>query len=284
MQPSVALSVHSLQPLPAFGRLAVVTAAVGLLAGAGVALDLRADAYVLMTLPLAVIFQRSIARRPVRAMWVRRAPRHHWSLRDVALAGALAVVPAHATWLGLSSGDPVTTIFGLAAIVGAPAAVYALANLGPGGRWSLARLAIGLSVAGGLLVRATLGPGSDPTAALLAGVGTALLYLPATFIAEEMLFRGVLDPYLAGHTASEAEAGSSAGWTRASLVVGTMLWGAWHLPLFPGAGLEAVVVLIAYHVVVGIPLAWLWRHTGTLAHPAVAHAILDAVRNALLVR
>lgn len=36
------------------------------------------------------------------------------------------------------------------------------------------------------------------------------------------------------------------------------------------------------HVALGVPLSLAWRGSGNLAGPALAHAVVDAVRNAFL--
>jgi membrane protease YdiL (CAAX protease family) len=39
---------------------------------------------------------------------------------------------------------------------------------------------------------------------------------------------------------------------------------------------------VVWHCLVGVPLSFAWRRSGNLAGPALAHAGLDAVRNALM--
>jgi hypothetical protein len=41
------------------------------------------------------------------------------------------------------------------------------------------------------------------------------------------------------------------------------------------------VALIA-HTTIGVPLSFSWRQSGTLLLPALAHALIDAYRNAVL--
>jgi membrane protease YdiL (CAAX protease family) len=40
--------------------------------------------------------------------------------------------------------------------------------------------------------------------------------------------------------------------------------------------------LLIVHCAIGVPLSLGWRRTGRLVAPALAHALIDAVRNALL--
>jgi membrane protease YdiL (CAAX protease family) len=43
-----------------------------------------------------------------------------------------------------------------------------------------------------------------------------------------------------------------------------------------------LVELVVVHVVLGVPLSFACRRTRNLAGPALAHAVIDAVRNALM--
>jgi membrane protease YdiL (CAAX protease family) len=100
------------------------------------------------------------------------------------------------------------------------------------------------------------------------------LYFAATFLLEEVSFRGALDAHL--HTPGE-----DGGLGSAVLV--SALWGLWHLPVsqglpFPIQAVELVVV----HVVLGVPLSIAWRRTRNLAGPGLAHAVNDAVRNGFM--
>ncbi len=106
-------------------------------------------------------------------------------------------------------------------------------------------------------------------------------YLSVCFAMEEVVFRGVLDAYV-------ARPNDGAGRRWSSAIVLSLLWGLWHLPLVCPAGATFAqaallgAVLAVTHGVLGVGLTLLWRKTGTLAAPAFAHALMDAVRNALM--
>lgn len=111
-------------------------------------------------------------------------------------------------------------------------------------------------------------------AALVALPTYVALCFPATFLLEEVTFRGALDAHL-------HHDGETRGWQSAFFV--STLWGLWHLPVshalpFPLQVTELVVV----HVVLGVPLSMAWRRSRNLAAPAFAHAVNDAVRNAVM--
>jgi membrane protease YdiL (CAAX protease family) len=114
-------------------------------------------------------------------------------------------------------------------------------------------------------------------------VDTALLtclvswatYLPAVYVMEEVLFRGLLDTYLQGR---------APGSDRASALYGSALWGLWHLPVaVVSLGILTIPYLVVLHTAIGYPLVTSWRRTGNLAAPGVAHATIDALRNAVAV-
>lgn len=174
----------------------------------------------------------------------------------------------------LGDGDWSLIGWWLAVVVGASFAVFTL--------WSRSlmltlRLAtLPTAVGAGAL---TIGLGSLHVATgapvdALAIVGTVAKYLavyfPATFVLEEVAFRGALDAHV-------HRPGESRGWQSGLFV--SALWGLWHLPVSSGMPLPvSVLELVAWHSLVGLPLSWAWRRGGNLAAPAVAHAAIDAVR------
>jgi hypothetical protein len=60
----------------------------------------------------------------------------------------------------------------------------------------------------------------------------------------------------------------------------------WHLPPEMVAGGQTFGELLAIdlfvHSLVGVPLSFTWRQSRTLMLPALAHALIDAYRNAVL--
>jgi membrane protease YdiL (CAAX protease family) len=112
-------------------------------------------------------------------------------------------------------------------------------------------------------------------AALTTTAISLLTYLPVVFVVEEVLFRGLIDTYLHG---------STPGPDRASALYGSALWGIWHLPVaFLALGVLTIPYLVLVHTVIGYFLVTAWRRTGNLAAPGIAHAAIDALRNAVAV-
>jgi len=97
------------------------------------------------------------------------------------------------------------------------------------------------------------------------------------FVIEENFFRGGIDSYV-------QREGDREGWLTAVFV--SCLWGWWHLSAVPPKDLAQfvglVIVLPLITCVPGIPFSLFWRRSGTLFVTATVHALIDAVRNALM--
>lgn len=130
----------------------------------------------------------------------------------------------------------------------------------------LAGLAVGLVAVGvsELLTRWTdLGEGlADVLGEGLAGIGTsdALLLALASGIAEEMLFRGALQPVV-------------------GLFWASLIFGACHfLPR------RELVAWSVYAVLMGLALGWLYEWTGQLLAPIAAHTLVNGINLPRLAR
>jgi membrane protease YdiL (CAAX protease family) len=269
---------------PAIGRVRRVVEVVVFVAAwmaLGWLLGVDPNGYLLLGIPLTLVFQLLVRRRPVRELWVRDGDRFALDRVAVLVAVLLMVVPAVMLVRAVLAGAWVEAGWYLAAVVGAVAAGYALRRTTPGRVLRAAALpaAIGVlvMVVAGVLQIVVLGRAPAPLAMLGTGLLSLALYFPVSFLIEEVAFRGAIDAHL--HRPGEGR-----GWATA--LVGSALWGLWHLPTLPppasaGAAAVAVVQLVVVHSVIGVPLAFAWRRTGNLAGPALAHAVIDAVRNAL---
>jgi membrane protease YdiL (CAAX protease family) len=109
-----------------------------------------------------------------------------------------------------------------------------------------------------------------------------LLYFVVSFVLEEVAFRSALD----SHIYQPRTNGPQDGLPWLSAVFVSALWGIWHLPISAISGASAFAVaipaLIIVHTLVGVPLSFCWRASGTLVLPAAAHALIDSYRNSLL--
>lgn len=258
-----------------FRRWAEGIAFVAVWTGLGWVLRLNPNAYLLLGVPLTVAFQRSVRREPIRAMWVREAPPmgRLW----VVPAAVLVVLPAISLGGAIFYRQWIIGGWMAAGIVGAVGAGYALVHLRRSA-WRpfvMCQLTAGL-MGIGLAIAGRAGAGVEGSLPLLAGLHDFLLYFPVGFALEEVSFRGMLDSHL-------HRPGERFGLTSALL--GSVLWGIWHLPTLPvdSRGLETAIGLMMVHALIGVPLAIAWRRSGNLAVPAFTHAMLDAIRNTMLV-
>jgi membrane protease YdiL (CAAX protease family) len=109
-------------------------------------------------------------------------------------------------------------------------------------------------------------------------ITSILRYLPVGFVMEEVAFRGAFDSHL-------FHPGESRGVLSALFV--SALWGIWHIPTIPPGQMPMPIwmlapVLAGVHCLTGVPLSIFWRRSGNLTVTASTHALIDAVRNAVL--
>ncbi len=254
---------------------------VGAWVGLGYLLPWGSEAYLLVGVPLTVLFQVLVRRRPIRELWVRsdtvardRGP----TRRDLAVAALLLLAPLSWGVQAARGGSPWTIPWYAAAVAGAFAASYALRSTTLRAILRCAALPTAVGVVGNLLVVGGLQLAGGAAIDLLTALGSVLkwllIYYPATFVIEEVAFRGALDAHVHGP-------GKGRGWASALWV--STLWGLWHLPVSDGMPLPLLVLsLVSWHCLVGVPLSFAWRNSGNLSGPALAHATIDAVRNAVL--
>jgi membrane protease YdiL (CAAX protease family) len=263
-------------------RVLEVIAFVALWIGIGEAMDAsadtaRAEAYLLVGIPLVVLFQLLVARRKITDLWVRNGPPLRLGKISVMIAGALAIYPAISTIEAISDSDALALVLGPAvAIGGAYAAGYAF-GLFERSTWRYLALCVltatGYSVVIQVLLDAdrafahhsAFHPDTDPAIFIT----SLLLYLPTVFVLEEVVFRGALDSHI--HHEGDAHGILSA------LFV-SVLWSLWHAPIY---GWEAAGTAMVNMVPMGIFLSIYWRKSGNLGVSGSAHALSDSVRNML---
>lgn len=241
---------------------------------------LSANGYLLLGVPLTAAFQLLVRRRPLRVLFARDTSRFALSRRGVAMAIVLAIVPAYYAVQAAATGD--WTLFGwnMAAGAGAVAAAFSLRAGTVLGALRSAALPIAIGASGFAIVFGIVHVVTGTPLPMLAALGALVkytaLYFPATFLLEEVAFRGALDAHV-------HHDGDTRGWQSAVFV--SALWGLWHLPVSSlNLPLPLVVAeLVVVHVLLGVPLSFAWRSSRNLAGPALAHAVNDAVRNAVMI-
>ena len=194
------------------------------------------------------------------------------------MASAVAIVPGSYAIRALAAGDWTLLGWYLAAMAGAVCAAFALRVGSVLGALRSAAQPIAVGSSGMALVfgmsHIAAGAPLPAAAAVVALAEYTALYFPATFLLEELAFRGALDAHV-------YHDGETPGRPSAALV--SALWGIWHLPVSSGLPFPLQLVeLVAVHVLLGVPLSFAWRRTRNLAGPALAHAVNDAVRNAFM--
>jgi membrane protease YdiL (CAAX protease family) len=250
---------------------------VGVWVAAGYLLPLDSNGYLLLGIPLTVGFQVLVRRRPLRELFASGASRFSWGAKGLVLAAALAVVPGYYAARALTGGDAALIGWYLAAVVGALLAAFALRAGSVRGALRSAALPIavgsgGMATVYGILHVVSGTPVSADAAMVI--IGYTALYFPATFLLEEVTFRGALDSHV-------HHDGETRGWQSAVLV--SALWGVWHLPVAHALPFPVQLAeLVGVHIVLGVPLSFAWRRTRNLVGPALAHAVNDAVRNAFM--
>lgn len=259
-------------------RAAVVTLVIGGYMGLGVAFQLGAEAYLLLGIPITIVFQLLVVRRPLRSFWLREAPPLAFTTPWLVAIVVVAIAPAVVAARGAREGDLALVGWGIASMVGAVGAIYSLRAMDRDAVRSTVRTSL---ITGAVLVAVMVayrlisgGLTGNVTGAFVAAAISVATYLPVVFVLEEVLFRGVIDTYLHGDTP---------GPDQASALYGSALWGLWHLPVALALGILTVPYLVVVHTVIGYFLVVSWRKTGNLAAPGIAHAVIDALRNAVAV-
>jgi membrane protease YdiL (CAAX protease family) len=243
-------------------------------------LRLGANAYLLVGVPLTILFQRIVRRQPLRGLWVREAPPFHLGRNGIALAVALSAMPLLGSAGAAFERDVVGCLFYLCSVGGALGAAYALRHFR---REHLRPLALCLLITTTLdaiqwslflglgLVEVPPAEGGVP-GRVLVGVISLIEYMAVVFAMEEVSFR-MLDSHL--HEASGRPGILSAVGISAA-------WGLWHLPIGEEVTWLTVGALLYIHLPYGVCLSLFWRRTGNLVIPGLCHALGDAFRNAMM--
>jgi hypothetical protein len=254
---------------------------VGAWMAAGWIFRLDANQYLLLGVPLTMIFHVGFRRQPLLSLWVRSAPPLRIDGTWLFWTAVFAAVPAWDLWRTGLQGGWVIAAWSLCAVLGAAGAAYSIQHADRRVRRGVKPSLMMVAIIGALMLMIALsqkGLSAFRWQALSEFALWSALYFPVCFLLEEVTFRGVLDNYV---YRPEDKGG------KASAVVLSFLWGLWHLPLIPfGDNVLAMVLLPIqvgiWHTLVGVPLTMSWRIGGSLLVPAAAHAVLNGIRNAVV--
>jgi hypothetical protein len=230
--------------------------------------------------PLIVLFQLAIARRPLREIWARDPKLLQVDRVTLAIAATLSIGCGALLWLGsgrVAVGlDARLSLFGVV-IVGVIPAAFALRTQ----NWSAFRRA-GYTMAAAIVLRLVWYAAWHPEGSVMFPATKTLDFLTlwlcefvALFIFDEVAFRGALDPYLA-----RTSKGRLHEWCSATFI--SILWAIWHLRAYkPGAEtflelFSAIGPFSIFQVVLGTLLSFCARTSRNLVPGSVAHAFGNA--------
>jgi membrane protease YdiL (CAAX protease family) len=235
--------------------------------------------YLILGVPWLMFFQVAVARRPLPQLWVR--PSRTFRLDRVGDAWVATLMLLPLLTIAKQRGSWDRMLPPILALIGAVPAAFALRQQrGKQLRHALPAFGVAIGIGFGAFMAFALHDGGSPVLgpSKLPLFGfNALLMFPVGFIIEEVVFRGALDT----HVAPNASEGGR-GWMPA--VFTSVLWGLWHFPLNPNGSMHDLAMTLVLSIVLGVPLSFCWRRSGTLVLPATAHALIDAYRNALGIR
>jgi len=283
---------QTVSPTTQFVRCVQVVVFVGIWMAIGWRFHLDGNSYLVVGVPLVVLFQLLVRKKPLVTLWIRDAEHFQLNPLGIMLGLGLAVLPTVkliqtfrlASW---SSHVPEILWF-VCCIIGAFGAAFGFSRftkqtwkeLGfcAGTAGTIGCLIMLLTFLARLAVKYTHHvPMTFTWTNVLDGLESFVLYVPVCFVLEEVVFRGAIDSHVFQH-------GDKGQWWTAFFV--STLWGWWHLPTAGTMGFSQLVTLIVLlpciHIAVGVFLSLSWRRSGNLAVPATVHAFIDAVRNMLM--
>lgn len=214
-------------------------------------------------------FQLVICRRPVQQLWVRDAQSFRLDKFGFLFASVIIATNAYLFWPALLPWHPWGALFLFLLVLGSMGIAFALRQQRVDKfKQALPGSAVALLI-GCLLVLTLRRPLPLHPSLPLVLLKNFIRLLPATFICDEVVFRGLLDSYVATSSDHRNQA-----WISAIFI--SALWAFWH-SWHSWVPLDFVLTLA-----LGIPLSFCWRRSGTLLLPGAAHALIDAFRDTIL--
>ena len=235
--------------------------------------NLKPQSYLLVGIPLTLIFQLFIVRQPLHKLWLREGEKLHLNKSGWIITLCFIAFPIYKT-IELASQDKLTFVnFGYycASILGAFGVGYCYSNFT---KKTTKDFLLCLGIIAVLRMSWYFFPfmfgGQEFNPDYIQGIKSLLTYIPVAFVVEEVVFRGMLDTYI--HPSKK----SNGLW---SAIFISCIWGVWHLPISIDQSLGWVLMVALKSGFWGVFLSIFWRRTGNLAVPAFTHAMVDAIRD-----
>jgi membrane protease YdiL (CAAX protease family) len=243
----------------------------------GFLLRLEAVSYLLLGIPLTIIFQLLIVRQPLHKLWLRDREKFLLNKLGWTITLCFIAFPIYRT-IQLATQDKLTLLnlgYYSAAILGAFGAGYCYSNFTKKtAKEFLFCFGIAAVLRMSFYFLPFLSGKSEFNPDYIRAIKSLLTYIPIAFVVEEIVFRGMLDTYI--HQSKKV----NGIWPALFISV---LWGLWHLPLSVDGSKPIWFVALGLMTISlwGIILSIFWRRTGNLAVPGFSHAFADAIRDSL---
>jgi membrane protease YdiL (CAAX protease family) len=243
----------------------------------GFMFQLEAVSYLLLGIPLTIVFQLFVARQPLHKLWLRDNQIFRLNKLGWTVALCFIAFPIYKS-IQLATEDRLTFLnlgYYSAAILGAFGAGYCYGNFTKRTVKDFllcfeitAILRLAFYFLPFILGKREFNPD------YIRAIKSLLTYIPVAFVVEEVVFRGMLDTYV--HQSKKIRG----TWSALFIAV---LWGLWHLPLSADGSNSIWFVALASMIISlwGIVLSIFWRRSGNIAVPGFSHAFADAIRDGL---
>lgn len=242
----------------------------------GFVLKLETISYLLLGVPLTVIFQTFVVRDPLHKLWLRNEEKFRLNKSGWIITLCFIIFPVYKIIESIMQ-DRLTLLnlgYYSSAAFGAFGAGYCYGNF-------TKKTAKDFLLCFGIIIVLRISfyffpliIGKHESAPdYMRGFMAVLTYIPVAFVVEEVVFRGMLDSYI--HRSEK----TTNLWSALFI---SCIWGLWHLPLSMQSGTTIWFIVGPLTISLwGIVLSVFWRRTGNLAVPGFSHAFADAIRDSL---
>jgi membrane protease YdiL (CAAX protease family) len=233
--------------------------------------------YLVIGIPLTLLFQLLVVKKPLHQLWLRDETSFNFNRKAWFISVCFLVFPVYRL-IDLIEKNQITAdkaLYYLACMLGAFGAGYCYSKFTKKTfKEFLMCFGIIAVVRMSLYFFPFVFGDQEFQPNYFRGLESLLTYIPVAFVAEEVVFRGMLDAHICTSDAENK-------WY--SMLFISFLWGLWHLPLLLHAGQAILPTAFGCMALSlwGVVLSYFWRRSGNLAVPAFPHALADAIRDAV---